>query len=122
MEEFDRKCPLCDGTGRAKSGDAALDAMEHEVASLKWKVADLTEEFGLDLRHRTLIPGEVEAREKVGKLQVQLADKLKKLTAARLELGGEPVVCPACNGKGLVLTEAGEKLANFIYRWIHPSR
>lgn len=121
MEELDGKCPTCNGTGRAKTGDADVDSLEHEVARLKWDVADLTETYGLDLRHRTTIPGEAEAREKVGRLQGNLAEKLKKLAAARLAAGSQDAVCPKCNGKGMVLTEAGEQIFNFIYRWVHPT-
>lgn len=122
MEDLDRKCPTCEETGRAKTGDKYIDTLEHDVAHRKWKIADLTEDYGLDLRHRASIPGESEAREKVGNLQVELAEKLKQLEAARLATGGEEVTCPQCHGKGLVLTESGERIFNFIYRWINPTR
>lgn len=122
MEDLDRKCPTCNGTGRAMSGDESIDTLEHDVAQLKWKIADLTEDFGLDLRHRTTIPGESDAREEVGKLQAQLAEKLKNLEATRLAAGSSEAICPECHGKAMVLTADGERLANFIYRWIHPKR
>ena len=81
MEDLDCQCPTYKGTGRAKTGDQNIDTLERDVAQLKWEIADLTESFGLDLRHRTTIPGESDAREKVGRLQVELADKLKRLAA-----------------------------------------
>ena len=121
MEELDQKCPACNGTGRAKSGDQRVDELEHDVARLKWEIAYTTEEYGLDLRHRNTIPGESEARQKVGKLQLELAEKVQELEAIQLAAGGQGVVCQRCNGKGLVLTETGQQLFNFIHRWIHPT-
>jgi predicted methyltransferase len=122
MEELDRQCRMCAGTGRVKTGDADVDGLEQEIAKLNWDIASLTETYGLDLRHRTTIPGEAEARENVGTLQVELSQKLKQLAATRLAAGSHETVCPECHGRGLVLTEAGEKIFNFIYRWVHPTR
>ena len=122
MEPLDSKCPQCSGTGRAQTGNASVDVLEHDVAQLKWQIADLTEAYGLDLRHQMAISGEAQARDKVGKLQGELSQTLSQLEAARDEAGDQEVVCRHCGGKGLVLTEAGEQLARFIYRWIHPNR
>ena len=122
MEELDRKCSACDGTGHMESGNADVDSLEHEVARLKWEIADLTEGYGLDLRHRTTVPGEAAAREKMGKLQIELAGKLNQVEAARRTGGDNEAVCPECQGKGLVLTDAGRRLVNFIYHWIHARR
>jgi predicted methyltransferase len=122
MEDFDQKCSACDGTGRIESGDSDVDALEHEVARIKWEIADLTEGYGLDLRHPTTVPGEAEAREKVGELQIKLAGKLTELEAARGAGGNSAAICPECQGKGFVLTDTGQRLVNFVYRWIHPRR
>jgi hypothetical protein len=122
MEELDRKCSACDGTGRMESGDADVDSLEHDVARLKWEIADLTEGYGLDLPHRTTAPGEAEAREKVGQLQIELAGKLTELETAQEAGSDSAAICPECQGKGFVLTDIGQRLVNFVYRWIHPRR
>ena len=122
MEDLDRKCSACDGTGRRESGNADVDALQHEVTRLKWEIADLTEGYGLDLRHRTTIAGEAEAREKVGELQIELAGKLTELEAAQEAGSDSAAICPECQGKGFVLTDTGQRLVNFVYRWIHPRR
>jgi hypothetical protein len=122
MEELDRVCSKCGGTGRARSGDERIDALERAVAESKYQIADLTEAYGLDLRHRSFLPGEVEARTRVGQLQTKLAKQLDELQAARSAARSQDVVCPQCHGKGFVLTESGEQMMRFIRKWIHPAR
>jgi hypothetical protein len=41
--------PTCNGTGRAKTGNADADSLEHEIARLKWDLADSTEMAKLGL-------------------------------------------------------------------------
>jgi Ribonuclease G/E len=103
-----RLCGNCGGTGRIRDVSPRVRTLEREASDLKYEIAELTERFGLDLQHRTAIPGEIQARKRVGERQIELATRLEELQKVMTAEESSETTCPDCSGTGLAVSKRRE--------------
>ena len=106
-----RICANCGGTGRIRNASERVNALERKIAELRHEISELTELYGLDLRHQTIVPGEIEARKRVARRQIELAESLEELQHAMVADGSREIVCPMCSGTGTNVADHGEMVS-----------